>query len=76
MKLLEKFDNDTVVRHHLLCAALDLSESAVAKCVREGRLPKHDADRDGRIAGWKLGTLKAWNPRVGCRLTLLLTALQ
>lgn len=65
-----------LIRVEALATVLNKSRESVLRDLNAGRIPPRDINVDAKMSGWKLDTLKAWNPSVGRRLNLLLIALQ
>ncbi|MCB1822219.1 MAG: hypothetical protein KDI73_11670 [Candidatus Competibacteraceae bacterium] len=70
------YANQDIIRIEALAVVLDRSRESILRDLNAGRIPPRDINPDGKMSGWKLATLKAWNPRVGRRLDKLLIALQ
>jgi hypothetical protein len=70
------YANQDIIRIEALAVVLDKSRESVLRDLHAGRVPPRDVHQDKKTSGWKLSTLKAWNPRVGRRLDMLLIALQ
>lgn len=70
------YANQDIIRIEALAVVLDKSRESVLRDLHAGRVPPRDVHQDNKTSGWKLSTLKAWNPRVGRRLDMLLIALQ
>lgn len=70
------YANQDIIRIEALAVVLDKSRESVLRDLHASRVPPRDVHQDKKTSGWKLSTLKAWNPRVGRRLDMLLIALQ
>ena len=68
--------NHDLIRIEHLAVVLNRSRESIMRDLNAGRVPPRDINPDGKMSGWRLSTLKAWNPRVGRRLDMLLIALQ
>lgn len=73
--------SDPAVSIAVLSAAMRLSEKTLTVAYRTGKAPMPDSViRDVRnraaIRGWRLSTLKAWNPAVAARCLALLNTLE
>lgn len=62
--------HDPIVRIELVAAVCGKSYESLNRAVRLGRMPKKDVD--GRLRGWRLSTVHAWNPRLAERIDDLL----
>lgn len=67
-------DYDPSVTIELIAVALNRSTRAVEFAIKDGRIPPHNAKITKKLRGWKLSTLRAWNPRVAHRIDCLLIA--
>lgn len=67
--------NQELIRIEALAVVLDRSRESILRDMSAGRIPPRDVHQDKKTSGWKLSTLKAWNPRVGRRLDMLLIAI-
>ena len=70
------YANQDLIRIEALAVILDRSRESILRDLNAGRIPPRDINQDKKTSGWRLSTLKAWNPRVGRRLDMLLIALQ
>lgn len=70
------YANQCLIRIEALAVVLDRSRESILRDLTAGRIPPRDINPDGKMSGWRLSTLKAWNPRVGRRLDMLLIAMQ
>ena len=68
--------NCDLIRVEALAVVLNKSRESILRDLNAGRIPPRDFNVDSKMSGWKLATLKKWNPRVGRRLDMLLIALQ
>ncbi len=68
--------NHDLIRVEALATVLNKSRESILRDLNAGRIPPRDFNVDSKMSGWRLSTLKAWNPRVGSRLDMLLIALQ
>ena len=66
-------DYDPDIKAEILAVAMDRSVRTVELLVRTGKIPPF-AKINRKAHGWKLSTLRAWNPRVAHRIDCLLTA--
>ncbi len=66
-------DYDPDIKAEIFAVAIDRSVRHVELLARTGQIPPFaKINRKGH--GWKLSTLRAWNPRVAHRIDLLLIA--
>ncbi len=70
------YANQNLIRVEALATVLNRSRESILRDLNAGRIPPRDFNVDSKMSGWKLDTLKAWNPRVGRRIAMLLIALQ
>ncbi len=68
--------NCDLIRIEALAVVLNKSRESILRDMNAGRIPPRDFNVDSKMSGWKLDTLKRWNPSVGRRLNMLLIALQ
>ncbi len=61
---------DPLVRIEIVAAVLGKSYESVNRLIRFGRMPPKEPD--DRLRGWRLSTLRAWNPPVAERIENLL----
>ena len=67
-------DYDPDIKAEILAVAMDRCVRSVEMLVRTGQIPAFDVKPNRKARGWKLSTLRAWNPRVAHRIDLLLIA--
>ena len=67
-------DYDPSVTAEILAVAMSRCVRSVELLVRTGKIPPFDTKPNRKARGWKLSTLRAWNPRVAHRIDLLLIA--
>lgn len=67
--------NQNLIRIEALAVVLDRSRESILRDMSAGRIPPRDVNVDKKTSGWRLSTLKEWNPRVGRRLDMLLIAI-
>jgi len=67
-------DYDPSVTIELIAVALNRSTRAVEFAIKDGRIPPHNAKITKKLRGWKLSTLREWNPHVARRIDIILTA--
>ena len=65
---------DPNIKAEILAVAMDRSLRTVEILVRTGKIPAFDSRPDRKSRGWRLSTLRAWNPRVAHRIDCLLIA--
>lgn len=63
--------HDPMIRIELLAATLGVSREYISREMVAGRIPRHDAT-SGKIRGWRLSTIAAWNPRLARNIEGLL----
>ncbi len=66
---------DPIVRLEVLAVALGKGTDTVKRDVYRGAIPQRDAPVNRKGQGWKLSTLRAWNPVVGRRVARIFDAL-
>ena len=67
--------SDPAVKIELLAVALDVCRQDVERRLNRGDIPPRTIRIGRSIKAWPLSTLRAWNPKVGERLDMLLIAL-
>lgn len=63
---------EPIIRRELLAVVIGRSAESVKRDVLAGKLPAFDAKVDRKLQGWRLSTLKKWNPRISSRIAALL----
>lgn len=54
--------NHDIIRIEALAVVLDRSRESIMRDLSAGRIPPRDINQNKKMSGWKLSTLKAWNP--------------
>ncbi len=60
--------SDTIVKPEILAAVMAVSHDTVTRNLAHGKLPSPDFHPHRSNIGWRLSTLRRWNPQVAAKI--------